>query len=121
MLLVCQSAKTLYQVYFFGIIGVETGTIEVVEPFCEVEVVVGIGIFFVAVPDSVPWFVGLVFACDEAPIVTAYLFEIEQGKHCFDGISSATIEPFGVDDRSAELLQKLELLNVIFVIAVIVI
>ena len=72
MIFIGETAELLDQLDLFGIIGMVAGSVEVVEPFCEIHV------FDIAelvvVPGVFPGLVGLIFSRNEAPVVTTDLF-----------------------------------------------
>ena len=89
------------------------------KPFCKVPT--DIRVLFKSVPNIIPRFVRLVFPCDKAPVETTHFFQIEQREQFFYVIVQATRQPFGVDNRSTQLFQGFENVNIQFVRAVVVI
>ena len=86
------------------------------KPFCEIHVL-GVTVI-ILFPGAFPRLVGLIFSCDEAPVVAADLFHIEEREKAKNVVVKNASEPFGVDDRSALLLQALDDTHVCIVITV---
>ena len=116
MFFVGEMGELLDQLDLLGIVGMMAGAVEIVEPFREVHVVKLARI--VGLPSAFPRLVGLIFSCDEAPVVAADLFHIEEREKAKNVVVKNASEPFGVDDRSALLLQALDDTHVCIVITV---
>lgn len=70
-------AEALDQLDFFWVVGAVGGAIKVVEPLGEIEIGVTRRILVVACPDMFPRLEGLIFSRDEAPMIAAYVLEIQ--------------------------------------------
>ena len=116
MVFIGESAELLDQFDLLGIIGMVTGSVEVMEPFREIHVLDIAEL--VVVPGVFPRLVGLIFARNEAPVIATDLFQIEQREEAENVIMEDSSEPFGVDDRSAFFLQALDNAHVGVVVAV---
>ena len=106
MLFIGEAAELLDQFDFLRIIGVVAGSVEVVEPFGEIHVLDIAEL--VIMPSVFPRLIGLIFSRNEAPVIAADLFQIEQGEEAENVIMKDSSEPFGIDDRSAFFLQALD-------------
>ena len=113
------AAKFLYQLDLFRIVRMVARAIEIVEPFCKINVLQIAS--FVGAPGGIPRLVRLIFSRYEAPIVASDLFQIEKREKRKYVVVKNSAEPFRVDDGSALLLQSFDDAHMGIVFAVIVI
>ena len=84
------------QIDLSGIIGSVIGTVQVMEPLGKI---VG-GADLRTLPDTVPRLKGLVFAGHKTPVVATDLLQPEQGEQFLHGVTKATAQPFGAENRA---------------------
>ena len=72
---ICQLAEVFDQFGLLWIIRPVIGSVQVVKPLGEV--ITHFGIFFVQLPNVVPWLIGLIFSGHKAPVIATDVLQID--------------------------------------------